>query len=613
MTRFKFSERAQAVAANLYNDRPGDWILKPGKAYLYSPGYDMAANKDGITVFRILPRFEPGDGTPQNPGRFTPFYDGDDFGDWIRVYQTIEYFGNDPDNQASFILDDGMGTTNAPQYPTAVLRKAVQRALQAGTDPGGWHRYVEGQKPFLPDAKARYFVQVLLVHLNKQLDGIKGLNGKPYVLKMSQSAGNALVSLVKTPITEATLAQRAASQDPIQLHFEHGDPVSLYDGRWIVMYKAGNGDPRTRQAGIVQQAQPTMFGQQAMAQPQSKEERAAFAEKNSYACYCQDQFYNIPANFVSGAAEQQSVAATTQPWEDLLYFPTIEQQVELCATRVPYQMLEYAFQNRPDWLHIARKTLKLDEVSMGWGSTHGPTQAPTTAPNAFAGVPAGPAVGAVGAFGGAQPTQPAFNGMPFQGAPVATGFGGAPAAPAAPQAFAQPAPAATVFPNAQQPFAQPPAQQTGFPSGPAPVFGGGVAAQPAPAVPTVPAGLPVANAPMANVNVFGQPAAAMAAQAEQANYAAASLAPPPAQAAQPAGPFTPPPMSPNANAMLTGMAAPTAFGAAPIPPAAAASATPLAAAAFAVMQAAAGQPQAGPAVPAAPAAGPVNPADDAPF
>ena len=583
MKRFSFTDRQNAAKAATNNDRPGELIVKPGKAYVYTPGYDMGPQKDGITVFRLLPHVDPA------TGQFVPFYEGEDFGDWIRVYTTIRYFGNDPDNQASFIVDDGMNSAAATQHPTAVLRKAVKRALDAGTDPGGWSPYINGQKPFISEAKALYFVQVVLLHHNKAMDGPKGLTGKPYILMLSPSAGEALCDLVRTPISEATLAQRAQSQDPIQLSFEHGDPVSITDGRWIVMYKRGNGDPRTRHLNPTVQAQPQLFGQQAL--PQTSQDKKALAEANSYACYTEHAFYNIPANFLADPVQTQALASTTQPWDELLYFPTVEEQVALIATRMPFNMLEYAFQNHPSWLQIVRNKLGMDTVHMGYGSTAGPTLPPTTAPTAFASVPAGPAAGT--AFGGApvapmfgvgvapgvpnvNPTTPSFNGVP----PVAQASFGTPAAVAS---FGTPVAAPTTF--------------GGVPGAPvAPV---------APAAPVAPVAASVS--PMANASVFG---------AVQAPASATPVTPPaPAVVPMPPSDGSPVAFAPPAN--------PVAGMMAHLAPQVPAGATPLAANAFAVLQQAAAAQTGVPAAPTSPAASHPgasvfggmgdDPADGAPF
>lgn len=586
MSRFSFTDRQNAAKAATNNDRPGELIVQPGKAYVYTPGYEMGAQRDGITVFRLLPHIDP------VTQQLVPFYDGGDFGDWIRVYTTIRYFGNDPDNQASFIVDDGTGNASATQHPTAVLRKAVKRALDAGTDPGGWSPYINGPKPFISEAKAMYYVQVALLHHNKPLDGIKGLNGKPHLLLLSPSAGESLCHLVRTPITEQTLAQRAGTQDPIQMQFEHGDPVSIYDGRWIVMYKAGNGDPRTRHLNPAVQAQPQLFGQAQL--PQTTQDKKALAAANSYACYATKDFYQIPANFLSDPVQYQSLLATTQPWENLLYFPTIEQQVGLIATRMPFTMLEYAFANHPQWLKIVRDKLGMDTVHMGYGSTAGATLPPTNVPHAFAGVPAGPAApaafgspAAAPMFGGGvapsmpnvNPMAPSFNGMPQPGMP------GMPMAPAA-------APSVSPMANASV-FG-------GLPAAPA-----APAAPPAPAAPAAPVAPVVPPTPAApTVMSFGSappaPAAPVAAQI------------PPGV---PAGPFAPP-ADPVAGMMSHLSQQPPA------------GATPLAANAFAVMQQAAAAQTGVPTPPAAPAAPAGTPApavvhpgagvfgdvaDDAPF
>lgn len=53
---------------------------------------------------------------------------------------------------------------------------------------------------------------------------------------------------------------------------------------------------------------------------------------------------------VYGPDDQETIMSRMQRWEDVLQFPSIERQAELLRSTIPWDVLEYAWQDHPEWL-----------------------------------------------------------------------------------------------------------------------------------------------------------------------------------------------------------------------------------------------------------------------
>lgn len=405
---------------------PGHYLLKPGAGRCYKPAWGVGAPpKDGITVIRPLPHLED-DG--KGGRQWTPFRNsatGLDYGDWIRSYRAVRGIGPEQ-NTCTYIVSDPLlaGDGVDMQYPSDVLYDNILRSVKAGQARPEWAPLVIGQNgrsaPLRP-SEDLYLVKAAIVYLNgtPHINPPKGIVDQPVVMEMSGSAGRALLQAVSEPVTDATRAAREASgySSPWDMQFEAGDPIALDQGAFITFYKSTDGHPDERQARPQQFGGATMqmgFGQGPGAQA------AAPQGFPKFAAYARKEFNGIPANFLATPEWQNALAQTQKDWEQLLYFPPVEKQVEILAIRFPWSAIEYAFQNRPDWLQVARAVTGNTTTVPMWAA-------------APAALPAGPAMPAMPAMpaGPAMPAMPAMHAGPaMHAAPAAPAMHAAPAAPA---------------------------------------------------------------------------------------------------------------------------------------------------------------------------------------
>lgn len=438
----------------------GKHFILNNQAELWSPAF-----KEGTTTIRILPQKNP-----QNPNEWDPYRISTgvkEFGDWIRCYPAIRNCG---DPGISYIMyDPADPTVDVQCLPAWVLYTAVHRAIKNKQEGQGWAALTTGGKdkgPALARPSSVYFVQAfILQHGQNTYQPPKGYSAddRTIVMDLSKSAGDALVAecekLRENP-------QPTHPNDWEQLYL-NGDPVGLDAGRFVTFYNLATGDPRQRNMAPV-----SSWNAPAMSGPQGGRDLKGFG------CFVEPNFYNLAAN-LRGA--EQTVAQKVKPWDQILHFPSIEEQAHLLADKFPPDVILYAFQDHPDWIPdiIQRRAVASRTVGapaggwqQGWGApgmagpqtAYGPSGfgAPPVGPPPQAGPPMSTGFGAMtGSVGGGFPPQ-----LPPGAAPVAPngGYGQPTEYPpqAAPTGFAQ-APAA--------PFA-PPMQSTGFPPQNAPPMGG---------------------------------------------------------------------------------------------------------------------------------------------
>lgn len=315
----------------------------------------------GVATLRFLPTRLPND--PANPGvRLTPFrhsQDVNDVGDWIRCYHGVRNFGAGPDgNGVSFLINDPTDPTAAPkeESPAYVLYNAIDRAVKAKQEGRGWASLLIGghnKGAQLSRPKPIYVANPLIMqHKEVVYNPPKGWgpDTKPQILIMSDSAGQALMNLANG------IRENADPNDTDWTSVSTcGDLIGLGpgQGQYVTFYKSTEGDPRLRRQAVVQGGvQMANFGS---AQAGGGGAGTGFA---TYCAFAEPVFQAQSADF-SHLAPQ--LAAKAIQWDQVLNFPSYEQQAHWIADKFEPDVICYAFQDFPEWIparvsaaHVAR-------------------------------------------------------------------------------------------------------------------------------------------------------------------------------------------------------------------------------------------------------------------
>ncbi len=476
--RYNFAEHGNSNQGS----KQGKFIIKNNLAQHWNPCWG-----DGVTVIRPYPAKSIEQGVTWDPYRYSA--EGNQFGDWIRRYDAVRNFG---DPGVTFIIADPADPTREdPQrLPAWELFNAIDKAVSSGQEQQGWAGLLRGGRnrgAVLSRPSEVYLIQgAIMQHKTELFSSPRGFgDDKPLMLELSSNAGVSMLTELNR------LNENSGAPEGDWEHmFVNGDAVSLDYGRFITFYKLADGDPRQRQQ---QQAGGwNSAGQQATGARQ--------ADPIGYGCYLEPTFNGIPANL---RQFESMIQNKVQMWDDILWFPTVEEQAHLIADKFPPDVILYAWRDHPDWIPetIRNRAVAHHAVNapaggwqQGWGQ---PGQQGM-------GVPPAGGFGAPPAGGFGVPTgqpQPGF------GAPVPqAGFGGQqlPQQQFPPQQFQQPLPATQPpYQQPQQQFA-PPQQQ--IPGGFAPQMPMAPVGQPQQPVFGQPqAGQPAFSQPPAGQPTFGQP------------------------------------------------------------------------------------------------------------
>lgn len=312
---------------------------------------------DGVSAtVRLLPLRRPVD--PANPSviQWTPFrysQDVNDVGDWLRAYPGVRNFGADAEGRGvTFLIRDPFDPTAPPleESPPVVVYNAINRAVDAGQDQGGWARLIKGgqnRAPVISKAGQIYLAQCLVMQHKQEIYSTlpKGWDAttKPQLLAMTSSAGTALMNLTNAIKQDA---------DPHSTDWGsvcvNGNLVGLGsgEGMYVTFYKSTDPDPRTRQAANVQQGtiRQANFSQAQQMLGAGGGARGGFA---SYAAVSDFGFMGMGADLSQYA---DALAARSIVWEQTLNFPTYEQQAAWISEKLPADVIMYAFQDRPEWI-----------------------------------------------------------------------------------------------------------------------------------------------------------------------------------------------------------------------------------------------------------------------
>ena len=391
--------------------RQGNYLIKQNMADLWSPAYGQ-----GVTTIRIFPALSPEDGTWE-PYRWpsTDPYDPLKFSDFIRRYSAVRSMG---DPGVTFIQLDPTNpqVEDSQMTPAWLLYRAIDRAVATGQDRQGWASLLRGsvgRGAMLPKPTEVYLVQgVIMSYKGRAYSPPKGFGAadKTVVIELGHSAGVALVQELNREREGYT-----GNPDDFEARYANGDPVSLNGGRFVSFYTLKDGDPRQAQQQAAHGWQGVAAGNQHGAAGGRQ------ADPIGYGCFMEPSFGTVPARL---AEYDALVRQKVRQWDDMLYFPTIEQQAALLADKFPAEVITYAWSGHPEWIPEEVRRRAVGAVSLAMPGMPGMPGMPV-APGVGAGV--GPAMGGwqqgvAAPYQSPYPTQPAF---PMQQAPPGA-FGGMP-------------------------------------------------------------------------------------------------------------------------------------------------------------------------------------------
>lgn len=332
--RYSFAQYGQSEQ----NQKHGNYLLKAGGADLWSPAYEA-----GVTTIRVLPVKHPDTPTQFDPYRF-PSTDPDEalcFGDWIRRYPAVRKMG---EPAVTFIQYDPEDPEieDVQMTPAWMLYRAIDSAVQRGTDRPGWAALLRGSRgksAQLPRPSEVYLVQCLVVqYKNRAYNPPKGFgqDDKVCVMEMGPSAGLAMVNEFHREVEGFN-----GDPDDFEARYVCGDPISLDTGRFVNFYSLSEGDPRRTQASAAAPQTWNMGGGQRGLGGSDEKKPIGFG------CFVEPAFGAMPARL---REYEGLVAARVKMWDDILRKPTIAEQASLLETKFPPDVIEYAWASNPEWI-----------------------------------------------------------------------------------------------------------------------------------------------------------------------------------------------------------------------------------------------------------------------
>jgi len=288
-------------------------ILMPTSgAQLWKPTWNKTR-----TVFRVFPGRDPENPDSYDPFRFTEKLR--DVGNWIRDITAVTL--GERQQQVTFITRNPRANADVEDNPASWLFRAISKGVKSGLCPGEWNPLVlgggkDGPAP-LSMPKNFYLMQgVLVEHRSKSFETKTGLKGvgedDTVVLMISKAAGDKLLN---------DFLMQTDNDDK----FVYKDITDLKDG-WFF--------------GLSQN--DTQWPGDAAASMGS----VPASEFPYYDCRLLKS-WSANDTEVPLEVPQDLVDSKTKLWEDILYFPTLSEQLELiCDSGIPHGALKYAFEDR---------------------------------------------------------------------------------------------------------------------------------------------------------------------------------------------------------------------------------------------------------------------------
>lgn len=340
--RWKLSDNAYKPGTSTY---PGNHFCDTSLLVPMKPAWPRPkAKAPPYTTVRIVPGFSPEDPTQPDVTRL----DDGELGEFIRCYPAFRAGGIKP---ITFLVGNKQANPDFDIWatPAKILYNAVHRAVEKNQERPEWEHLLKRHKDeegnmrgaIVVPIKDMYFVQcVVYQHGETEIDpsvpiglGDDERTNKLALLDLGNQAGRALVDML-----------RAQHETNDGFAYTLIDPIGLDSkyAKFFTFYDLSIGPPQVASAPSQRGNGPR---RSAAPQPQPQGQGSTGI---GYGITCFNEFGNESPAY--GEGDRETIMSRMQPWEDALQFPTIERQAELLRGVIPWDVLEYAWQDHPEWL-----------------------------------------------------------------------------------------------------------------------------------------------------------------------------------------------------------------------------------------------------------------------
>lgn len=352
-TSYRFADNVHASSNNNF----GNYVIRKGMGELRRPTWNYTE-----TVIRILPCWNFSTNAWEPFRRSTNYFD---FGDWIRSYDIVRRLG---ENGVSFLLYDPVAN---PSYdvssnPCCILYKAINRAIDAKHSEPDWPAMLRGgagRGAILSRPSKTYLIRTAIFRI-KSKDMVSadrsplGLstNDPPYFFDLPKSVGEKLCGMLEEHDEDFK-----GNPEDFDAMYKYGDIVSLAGGAYVHIFQEG-ADPRQALADSTPK-QLTVAGTRS----QGHSDRTI----PGYDMFIDKSFMGFSPQFNTTELER-IVKAKQRAWEQVLYFPTDQEQAFLIQDGFPASAILYAWKDKKEWIKDETRSRAVGRVSA--------TVMPATAP-----------------------------------------------------------------------------------------------------------------------------------------------------------------------------------------------------------------------------------------
>jgi hypothetical protein len=328
-----------------------------GKTSRYTFGKNVvvaAGDKilSGGFCMRLLPLVDQAGSARANRTEFVPFREGRDqaaIGDWCRI-MTVAYWVGNPG--VCFIIHDGNPELDIKQSPYFLLRDAARVNKET---PGigrlfselTQNRVMNSHIGSLSQPEKMLFVSATSVYVDER--------GQVTLGAFSEDPKrNARVIGLKYSATQSLYSVLNA-RDPQTGEFYVNDMLSFGAAPLLSIVPESFQAGPQKQIGVGEHG-PDVFHCPAYARnndPNAKFVIGRPAKPSSLTHYCivHDTFRGQP---ISLEAYEERIVSENRTLDDMLYVPSYEEQAELLSRAFPHEVLEFAWQDYPEYRKYLR-------------------------------------------------------------------------------------------------------------------------------------------------------------------------------------------------------------------------------------------------------------------
>lgn len=344
------SGRAYTLAQYGNDDRGGyrgNFFCDETKVDPWKLAWMTKRSQHGVTTLRICPGRNP-----DNPEELDPFIleDGN-FGDFARVYWTWRA-GGDP--SATFLMYDPVAQQHYDMDDNPAQR--IFNAVRNVTNQDEHHPWAvhlkggAGRGALIVAPKKCWFVQALMYqHGDKDYDVPKGAADGDNIclVDLGKDAGNAMIRL----LSEETDNYQGSPGDA-EARFVHGNPIDLdsESSAFFRFFPLQAGSPSAREQAATQTAQRSAGGGGTLG---GRRQNLVAEDRTQIGFGVELAEMHAGQDSRFGEEDINFLYNQIKPWDQVLTFHDNDKQAEILSTRIPFEILEYAWRDHPEWVPSA--------------------------------------------------------------------------------------------------------------------------------------------------------------------------------------------------------------------------------------------------------------------